>query len=222
LIGYLAELVQELEAQRALMIAVATGGPRIQAVNTEYTQRRSVIAKELAARGLREPSPYGDLWGWYGKWSSGDLPSYQSRRTYVSELYQPLIDRLLSGAQASQVFDEPTGWVAIDRDVGEMRHLLEEAQTPVQFQAVGLFCREVLISLAQGVYDPHRHPTVDGVAASATDGKREYANSRVVLSGWKTSGIREGYRANRSLCRGASRQWQSHEDATTVDLGGSG
>ena len=42
----------------------------------------------------------------------------------------------------------------------------------VQFQAVGLLCREALISVAQAVYVAERHPTLDGVGASKTDAKR--------------------------------------------------
>jgi hypothetical protein len=49
---------------------------------------------------------------------------------------------------------------------------LASAETEEQFQAVGLFCREALISLAQAVYDPIRHPTLDGKPASATDAGR--------------------------------------------------
>jgi acetyl-CoA carboxylase beta subunit len=57
-----AELINAIEAQRALMIAVATGGPRIQEVNAQYIQRRSEIADELQRRGLEDPNPHGDLW----------------------------------------------------------------------------------------------------------------------------------------------------------------
>jgi hypothetical protein len=41
-----------------------------------------------------------------------------------------------------------------------------------QFQAVGLLCRETLISLGQAVYDAELHRTPDGVAPSDTDAKR--------------------------------------------------
>src|SRR3984893_13717941 len=49
---------------------------------------------------------------------------------------------------------------------------LETATMEEQFQAVGLLCRETLISLAQAVYDAKQHPTLDGVTASDTDAKR--------------------------------------------------
>lgn len=71
-----------------------------------------------------------------------------------------------------EIFDEPTGWPRVDRQMDEVRSRLREASTEEQFQAVGLLCRETLISLAQAVYDRQRHPTLDGVAASDADAKR--------------------------------------------------
>jgi hypothetical protein len=168
------ELIREIESQRGLMMAVATGGPRIETVNPEYLARRRRIQAELDTRGLVDPIPYWDLWAWYGKWSSGDLPTYQSRREYISGLYQPLLERVRAGGvpAAGRVFEEPTGWPRADRDLQEMRRLLEQAQTEPQFQAVGLFSREILITVAQMVFDPARHQTPDGVIPSATDAKR--------------------------------------------------
>jgi hypothetical protein len=55
---------------------------------------------------------------------------------------------------------EPTGWTRVDRNVAEVRKRLETATTEEQFQAVGLLCRETLVSLAQAVYDAQLHPTL--------------------------------------------------------------
>jgi hypothetical protein len=63
-------------------------------------------------------------------------------------------------------------WVRVDRTLDEVRTRLVEANTEEQFQAIGHLCREALISLAQAVYDPVRHPPVDEVTPSATDAKR--------------------------------------------------
>lgn len=67
---------------------------------------------------------------------------------------------------------EPTRWTKVDRGIDEARNRLAAAQNEEQYQAVGLLCREILISLGQTVYDPELHPTLDGVAISATDAKR--------------------------------------------------
>jgi hypothetical protein len=168
------ELIAAIEAQRALMIAVATDGPRIQAVDGEYIERRGVIARGLDERDLRDPNPYSDLWAWYGKWSSGDLPRYGARRDFIRQLYDPMMEELRSGP-AIRVMEQATGWERVDRGVDQIRRQLRSAKAPEQFQAVGLVCREVLISLGQEVYDPGRHGLVDGVAPSSGDAKRMLA-----------------------------------------------
>lgn len=76
------------------MISVATGGSRIDDVNAKYMERRAVISAELQRRGLSDPNPHGDLWDWYARWSSGDMPSWAKRRAYIAQMYQPTIDRV--------------------------------------------------------------------------------------------------------------------------------
>ncbi|HYR10822.1 MAG TPA: hypothetical protein VEQ60_23790, partial [Longimicrobium sp.] len=162
-------IIRLIETQKGLMIDVATGGQRINAVNAEYQHRQEKIGALMRSIRLIDPNTYQDLWEWYGKWSA-DLPSYQSRREYINELYQPLLDQLRSSSQVDQ--PEPTGWPLVDRQLSEMRARLAAAETEEQYQAVGLLCRETLISLAQTVYDPVQHPSTDGIAPSETDGKR--------------------------------------------------
>ena len=168
------ELIREIEAEKDLMIAVATGGPRINDVNEEYKAHLTRVQAALEERGLRDPNPHSDLWSWYGKWSSGDLPSHQSRRTYISDLFDQLTGRIRGGPhlRGAEIFDEPTGWARVDRGLGEVRERLEEAETEEQYQAVGLLCREVLVSLAQTVYDPIQHLLAREPAPSTTDAKR--------------------------------------------------
>lgn len=70
------------------------------------------------------------------------------------------------------VFEEPTGWTKVDRQMQEVRLRLEQASTEEQCQAIGLLCREVLITAAQAVFDPARHPLVDEKQPSDTDARR--------------------------------------------------
>lgn len=163
------ELIAGLESIRNNMIAVATGGPRIPDVNQEYQRVFAAVAAELARRHIDNPITYGSLWDWYGRWSSGDLPSYQSRRMFVGEIINPLVNRIRTGRAEEP---QPTGWSRVDRTVGELRDRLASARNEEQFQAVGLLGRETLISLAQVVYVRDRYPPLDGVEPSKTDGKR--------------------------------------------------
>jgi hypothetical protein len=163
------ELIAAIETIRNNLIAVATGGTRIQYVNDTYQSVFAAVAAELARRHIDNPITYGNLWDWYGRWSSGDLPTYQSRRVFVGEIVNPLINRVRTGRVEDA---QPTGWVRVDRTVGELRDRLAAARNEEQFQAVGLLARDTIISLAQAVYVRERHPPLDGVEPSATDGKR--------------------------------------------------
>jgi hypothetical protein len=156
------------------MISVATGGPSIKDVNAEYIERREAIVAALSARALNDPNPHDDLWDWYGTWSGGSFPTYQSRRVYVAELYAPLVKAIRNGAKGATaaVFLEPTGWARVDRGLEGVRRALQTAATEEAFQAVGLLCREAIISAAQQVYNPAKHATQDGVIPSSTDAKR--------------------------------------------------
>jgi hypothetical protein len=68
--------------------------------------------------------------------------------------------------------EESDGWAKFDRCVEDLRQQIEQASTEEQFQSIGLLCREILISLAQIVYIPSRHPPLDSVLPSETDAKR--------------------------------------------------
>lgn len=164
-----AELIRALDRLRSIMISVATGGARIQLVQQEFQESYDEVAAELASRQIDNPLPYRDLWQWYGRWSSGDLPTYVSRRTFVADVFDPLLAQLRTGASSPV---EPTGWRRVDRTVTSIRDQLAAAKTEEQFQTIGLLCREALISVAQAVFEADEHPTLDGVKASHTDAKR--------------------------------------------------
>ena len=163
------ELIAGLEQIKNLLVSVATGGPRINVVEQRYHQTFAMVAAELARRHIENPITFGSLWDWYGRWSSGDLPSYQSRREFIGAMVNPVINLVRTGHQE---LPEPTGWQRVDRCVGELRDRLASSSTEEQYQAVGLLGREALISLAQAVYVADRHPSLDGTQPSQTDGKR--------------------------------------------------
>ncbi|WP_127520890.1 hypothetical protein [Mesorhizobium sp. Z1-4] len=164
------ELRAALAEMRSTLIAVATGGPRIGEVNDRYRQQFEEVDAALGRLGVENTLPYRDLWQWYGRWSSGDLPSYQSRRIHIAEIVDPLVASLRFNSPTSP--PEPTGWAKVDRTVGKARLQLESSAEEEDYQLVGTLCREALISLAQAVFDGTRHRAIDGVQISASDFKR--------------------------------------------------
>jgi hypothetical protein len=168
------ELISDIERLKGMLIAVSTGGPPINDVNESYCELYANVDTELRKRGLNNNIPYQDLWEWHGRWRNGDLPSYQSRREFILEIISPLISQIRQRASGKPIMQlELTGWQKVDRTIGEIRRRFAEAEVEEHFQAVGLLCREVLISLAQAVYDPVQHPPLDDILPSETDAKRK-------------------------------------------------
>ena len=166
------EIAREIEAQRALMIDVATGGPRIAEVDEKYKARQAHIRALLRPLGFRDPNNFESLWDWYKKWSA-DLAGYQPRREFITTMYAPLLSQLRGETVSpGRAFDKPTGWPAVDSGIDEVQRLLNGADTESLYQGVGLSCRELTITVAQAVFDRDKHPTIDGIKASPTDAKR--------------------------------------------------
>jgi hypothetical protein len=95
-------------------------------------------------------------------WSLGEVRQISGRPVFAA-----------SKVGHVEVFQEPTGWAKVDRQLQETRFRLDTAETEEQFQTVGLLCREVLISVTQEVFDSSRHKPSDGVVPSETDAKRK-------------------------------------------------
>ncbi len=167
------EILGKIEELKNIMVAVSTGGPKIQVVDNEYKKNYLLLEQWLKMLGADNPNPYKSLWDWYGRWSQSDLSTYASRRKFIPELYQPLIDIILkSSEEAITSSYEPTGWDRVDRTVYEMKQRLISASTEEQLQAIGMLGRETIITIAQQVYDNTVHKTEDGVEPSETDAKR--------------------------------------------------
>lgn len=166
------ELIAELVCQRELMIAVAESRVRINDANDIYRNRQRKLEGALSPRGMDTPSPYGDLWDWYHAWKANGWDSWAERRKHVRDLFQPILEQLCETQLEPIPVREPTGWERVDRTLEKARSRLLDAVAEEDFQAVGLLCREVLISLGQVVYSEPEHGTPDGVQVSSTDAKR--------------------------------------------------
>lgn len=165
------DFMKDISQQRDLMINVATGGARIQNVNREYEERLNRIKFHFAKLGIEDPNPYSNLWKWYERWKQGDLPSWQDRRKFICDMYDPVIDKLRN-IHIELADTQTTGWSRVDRGIFNVKKRLYNANVEEEYQAVGLLCREVIISLAQAVYDPKIHAVVGHVEPSKTDANR--------------------------------------------------
>jgi len=158
-------LMQELESQASLLVAVATGGGRIETLQMEYQRRRQRLVRALERRGLQYPFPWSDLWLWYGHWSD-NLPSYASRRTHIRKLVAPVLDALERQQSGLTVVDPRTAaiptWTDLDGRVAGLATELVDAASRDDLQDVGRRAREVMIDCARLLADPALVP--DGQA----------------------------------------------------------
>lgn len=164
-------LLGELLVQRQVMIDVATGGKTIQDVEDYYVARGARIADFAKGLSLPYENPHASLWDWFHHWKAS-MPTYAERREYIRNLFKPSLDFVAARTPKAPPAREPTGWQRVDRTLSRARETIEVATTEEDFQGVGLLCREVLISVAQAVYDPAIHEAEDGVVPSPTDAKR--------------------------------------------------
>ena len=163
-----------------MMTAVATGGPRIQEVDRQYQERRRKIRALLRQLGLEDPNPHVDLWAWYGKWSR-DFGTYAERRSYIRDLFHPLLERLdrleedfIGGDLPGS--DNLRAWRQYGQ-VAQLRVRLATAASPEDAQAVGLVCRDVMISLAEVAHDPAVHSEVGTSAVDRLNAVVDYYTS---------------------------------------------
>lgn len=193
-----AVVLAELIVQRELMISVSTGGHRIQDVNDYYVAREFRINSALPA-DINYTNPFSDLWDWYRHWSE-NLPQYKDRRHYIRQMFAPAILTVSSRSTVSVPERQPTGWERVDRGIAKARSQLDLATVEEDFQAIGLLCREIIISLAQAVFDDEIHQTLDGVEASKTDANRMLeAYVAYVFPGPSNKEVRAHHRAALAL-----------------------
>lgn len=196
------QLTAEVNYLKDIMISVSTAGQTIQDVNSEYQKRSIKVDTALRRLGFENPNPFDDLWQWYGRWRSGEMPKYQDRREFIGKMYGDLLKSLQETEQSEllSISINLTGWERIERTVLEIRMRVKQAKNEEQFQGVGLLCRETIISLAQAVFVEEKHPTLDGVKASKTDAKRMLdAYIAIELGGGANENIRKYARASNDL-----------------------
>jgi len=196
------QLIGEINYLKDTMISVSTGGQTIQDLNVEYQKRYTKVDTALKRMNFENPNPFGDLWQWYARWSSGEMPQYKNRRAFIGEMYGNLLKSLQETEQPEllNISVNMTGWERIDRSVKEIKIRLKQAGNEEQFQTVGLLCRETIISIAQAIYVEEKHQSIDGVKPSKTDAKRMLdAYITIELAGRSNENLRKYARASNDL-----------------------
>jgi len=166
-----------VDSVSALMVSVATGGPRIQAVDGDYQRQYRALSAVLKRLGIKNPNKHRRLWEWYGKWSDGSMPAWADRRAYIAGLYAPVRDSLDSLAAghhdlATPTEEGPTGWPDVDAKVGKLRRRVREGEDVDDFKAAGLQCVSLMEALGRAVFDASRHLPAGEEEPHANDAKQ--------------------------------------------------
>ncbi len=211
------ELHKDVDLIKSIMVSVATGGDRIQNVEDRYQQLHNSIKSQCSKLGITYDNNYNSLWEWYGKWKA-DFPSYRERRTFIRELFAPTISGIdeykPKGAEILVRLDD---WGRIKRTISKIKADSMAAKNEEDFQAIGLLCREVIVSLAQAVYNPVEHGDKDefGIIIGPADGVRMIGNYvNVKLKGKQNKELRTYAKATNDIAN----QLTHKRTATRTDM----
>ncbi|GEA82361.1 hypothetical protein [Cellulomonas uda] len=145
-----------LERQAELLVAVATGGSRMDSVKWEYRERRDDLEIALRKVGLSDPFPWEEPSRWYAYYSANGMGTYASRREYIAELAAPIRARLrelMLGIAVEDGGPEHLDWPLLETRLREAKDRFAKSSTLDDFQDVGRRCRELLIDLANLAFD---------------------------------------------------------------------
>lgn len=167
-------ILKKLIEEKKSLIDIATGITKIQYINEEYKAKHKKLCSLLNTICLINPNTYDDLWDWYNDYIRKNLTTYKSRRDYVKTLYAEIIDIINNSKEQNNELSNyiPIGWEKVDNSISRMKEILVKASITTDYQSVGLYGREVLITLAQLVFDKDKHFPLDGIDIGKTDSKR--------------------------------------------------
>lgn len=174
-----AKLKQRIETVKNIMISVATGGNMVKEEENRYKKLQEEIINDCKKLNLSYNNFYTSLWDWHGKWRA-DFPTYQERRIYINQLFASTLSYFeeVEFSQNIETFVELNEWERIERTIAKIKRDSSTAKNEEDFQAIGLLCRDVIISLAQAVYKPLIHGEIDenGIKIGKSDAVRMLGN----------------------------------------------
>ena len=177
------------------LISSGTGGVRFNDVDQDYQYLYDSINNKCKDLNIPYPNTFHSLWDWHAYYSK-NLPTYQSRREFINNEFSNLLE-YFGHEHLSSVTDimvELSDWERINRTVAKIKKDSVIARNEESFQQVGLLCREVIITLAENVYNNQVHGAKDeeGNIIGKTDAVRMIENYLgVKLSGSSNEELRK-------------------------------
>ncbi len=165
-----------INAEKDTLIKAGTGVLQIRdaKVNADYKAKHAYLVSVLKQLGLEPVHTYNDLWDWYNDYNLRGLNRYQERRVFIRDIFDPLLNTIQNSEESALqlISYEPTGWEKVDDGITRLKEVLTQANETADFQSVGMYGRELLMTLAQTVFDKEKHPSPDGTDIGSADSKR--------------------------------------------------
>ncbi|GAA2230736.1 hypothetical protein N1031_07220 [Herbiconiux moechotypicola] len=154
----LVALRQLLQAQANTIVAVGTGGERIQNVDARWQRDTRTLNANFRRLGLQPPFPWGGLWDWYGYYSQ-NLATYQERRSHVRDLTETALAQLemaeaRGGVHDPAADDDTPTWQNLNGRISGLVEEYSSARDRDGWQDVGRRSREILIDFGKLIADP--------------------------------------------------------------------
>jgi len=167
-------VIKKLNEESELLTKSCTGQTKINNVNTQYQDIHMDLVNILKQLCIEHVNPFKSLWEWYGYYNKNNLSSYQSRRDFIKQMYDPLINIINDSDDSITQMTQyiPTGWKKVDETALRMKEVLINPSITTDYQAVGLFGRDCLLSLALVVIEKDKHPSIDDTNIQSEDAKR--------------------------------------------------
>lgn len=126
---------------------------------SEISHKRIIEIEKVISDSLNEVNKKDDSW-------------------FYVKIRAKLTDCDEVGPQSMDAFVELNDWERIKRTVAKIKRDSNIAQNEEDFQTIGLLCRDVIISLAQAVYNPLIHGDTDekGTQIGSSDAVRMLEN----------------------------------------------
>lgn len=151
-------LTDLVDALRSLLISVATGGPRIEEMDATYKKCHLAMRVGLERHGIDPQFKWNSLWDWY---CSGKLGSYAERRTFINQLADPVLERLVRLAARGGVSDggdAPETWGTLEERLEELKAKVPTCVSLDDRQDIGRRAREIVIAAINLVFGPEMVP----------------------------------------------------------------
>lgn len=174
---------KNLTRMKQLLMDVGTNAITLKgsSFNSEYIRLYQELSDCFTKLNYTFLGIFRTLWEWhqYYKESTNNLSSYQSRRTYIDNLFRET-ETLLKNSPKNNISEivKINDWEEIERRMIKIKKAVSKALDIEDFQGIGLQCREVIISIAKIVYKPDLHGIYgdDGISIGESDAVRQLAN----------------------------------------------